>query len=88
MLRFIISRDLYCWIISSTDSNLKDKYTPLLWSKIFAEKGLEFLSILNQQYFGICFVERRWHKLERSLRQLAQNRQNRELISLKFSSFQ
>jgi hypothetical protein len=38
MLRFIISRDLYCWIISSTDSNLKDKYTPLLWSKIFAEK--------------------------------------------------
>lgn len=88
MLRFIISRDLYCWIISSTDSNLKYKYTPLLWSKIFAEKGLEFLSILNQQYFGICLVERRWHKLERSLRQLAQNRQNRELISLKFSSFQ
>ena len=35
----------HCWIVSSNRKNEKGKYTPLLWSKVFAEKALELLSI-------------------------------------------
>lgn len=88
LIRFIISRELFCWIVSSTRKNDKDKYTPLLWSKVFTEKALEFLSILNQQLFGKGNVNKRWDKLERSLRQLAKSRNQNEVLTLKFSEIQ
>ena len=88
LIRFIISRDLFCWIVSSTRKNDKDKYTPLLWSKVFAEKALEFLSILNQNLFGTGNVKKRWDKLERSLRHLAKSRNQNEILTLKFSEIQ
>ena len=88
LLRFIISRDLFCWIVSSTRKNDKEKYTPLLWSKVFAEKALEFLSVLNQHFFGGGNVKKRWEKLERSLRHLAKNRNPHKVLSLNFSEIQ
>jgi len=88
LLRFIISRDLFCWIVSSTRKNENDKYTPLLWSKVFAEKALEFLSILNQSLFGTGNVKQRWDKLERSLRHLAKNRNANKVLTLNFSEIQ
>ena len=88
LLRFIISRDLYCWIVSSTQNDGQNKYTPLLWSKVFAEKALEFLSILNQQLFGTSNVNERWDKLERSLRHLSQNRHQHEVLALNYSQIQ
>ncbi|OQB58624.1 MAG: Transposase DDE domain protein [Bacteroidetes bacterium ADurb.Bin145] len=88
LLRFIISRDLFCWIVSSTRKNEKSKYTPLLWSKVFAEKALEFLSILNQNLFGTGNVKKRWDKLERSLRHLGKSRNKNEVLTLKFSEIQ
>lgn len=88
LLRFIISRDLFCWIVSSTQNDSQNKYTPLLWSKVFAEKALEFLSILNQQLFGTSNVNERWDKLERSLRHLAQNRHQHEVLALNYSQIQ
>ena len=88
LLRFIISRDLFTWIVSSTRKKDKDKYTPLLWSKVFAEKGLEFLSILNQNLFGTGNVKKRWDKLERSLRLLAKSRNININLALQFSEIQ
>ena len=88
LLRFIISRDLFTWIVSSTRKNDKRKYTPMLWSKVFSEKGLEFLSILNQNLFGTGNVKKRWDKLERSLRHLGKSRNNNETLTLKFSEIQ
>ena len=81
----IISRELFTWVVSSTRKNDKRKYTPMLWSKVFSEKGLEFLSILNQNLFGTGNVKKRWDKLEKSLRHLAKSRNKNEALSLKFS---
>jgi len=88
LLRFIISRDLFTWIVSSTRKNDKGKYTPMLWSKVVSEKGLEFLSILNQNLFGTGNVKKRWDKLEKSLRHLAKNRNKNETLTLKFLEIQ
>jgi len=85
LLRFIISRDLFSWIVSTSRKNDKGKYTPMLWSKVFSEKGLEFLSVLNQNLFGKGNVNKRWVKLEKSLRHLAKSRNIKETLSLKFS---
>jgi hypothetical protein len=85
LLRLIISRDLYTWIVSLSNKRDAKKYTPTMWSKIFAEKALEFLSILNQQFFESCNIYGRWRKLERSLRRLALTRNDPEVLSLKFS---
>ena len=68
--------------------NDKGKYTPMLWSKVFSEKGLEFLSILNQNLFGTGNVKKRWDKLERSLRHLGKSRNKNETLTLKFSEIQ
>ena len=88
LLRFIISRDLFTWIVSSTRKNEKDKYTTLLWSKVFTEKALEFLSVLNHNLFGTGNVKKRWDKLERSLRHLAKSRNKNDTLTLKFSEIQ
>lgn len=88
LIRFIISRDLFCWIVASTRKNDKDKYTPLLWSKVFAEKALEFLSILNQNLFGTGNVKKRWDKLESSLRHLAKSRNLNTVLTSKYSEIQ
>jgi len=85
LLRLIISRELYCWIVSSTQEEKKNKYTPMLWSKVFAEKALEFLSILNQDLFGEDRVDSRWAKLEWSLRHLSKNRNNNQVLALNYS---
>ena len=85
LLRFIISRDLFAWIVSTSRKNDKGKFTPMLWSKVFSEKGLEFLSVLNQNLFGKGNINKRWDKLERSLRHLAKCRNINETLSLKFS---
>lgn len=80
LLQFIISKDLFTWIVSSTRKNDNDKYTPLLWSKLFTEKGLEFLSVMNQNLFGTGNVKKRWDKLESSLRHLAKSRNKKETL--------
>jgi len=88
VLRFIISRDLFTWIVSTTQKNDNGKYTPMLWSKVFSEKGLEFLSILNQNLFGTGNVQKRWDKLEKSLRHLGKSRNQNDTLTLKFSEIQ
>ena len=88
LIRLTLSRELYNWIVSTTRKNDKDKYTPLLWSKIFAEKASEFLSVLNQYFFENRNVSKRWNKLERSLRHLAKNRNSHKVLSLQFTQFQ
>jgi hypothetical protein len=88
LIRLTLSRDLYCWIVSTTRKSDKDKYTPLLWSKVFAEKALEFLSVLNQYFFVNRNVTKRWNKLERSLRHLAKNRNSHKVLGLQFTQFQ
>jgi putative transposase len=88
LIRLTLSRDLYCWIVSTTRKSDKDKYTPLLWSKVFAEKALEFLSILNQYFFVNRNVTKRWNKLERSLRHLAKNRNSHKVLALQFTLIQ
>ena len=85
LIRFTLSRDLYKWIISTTRKSEKDKYTPLLWSKVFAEKALEFLSILNQYFFVNRNVNQRWNKLEKSLRHLAKNRNSHKVLASQFT---
>lgn len=60
----------------------------MLWSKVFSEKGLEFLSILNQNLFGTGNVKKRWDKLEKSKRHLAKSRNKNETLTLKFSEIQ
>jgi len=88
LIRLTLSRELYCWIVSTTRKGDKAKYTPLLWSKVFAEKAVEFLSVLNQYFFVNRNVTKRWNKLERSLRHLAKNRNSHKVISLQFTQFQ
>ena len=80
LIRLTLSRDFYCWIVSTTRKSDKDKFTPLLWSKVFAEKVLEFLSVLNQYFFVSRNVTKRWEKLERSLRHLAKNRNSHKYL--------
>lgn len=87
LIRLVISRNLYKIIIHSVDEQDKYRYGPLLWSKIFAEKGKEFLSILNQQIFGKGSVRHRWEKLELSLRGLARSRHTIKRLSFKFLEF-
>lgn len=88
LIRLVISRNLYKLIIRSVNEQNRYLYGPLLWSKIFAEKGKEFLSILNQEIFGTGSVRYRWEKLESSLRDLARSRHKKyRRLSLKFISF-
>lgn len=74
LIRMIVSRHLYTCILSTVKPDTRDKYGPLLWSKVFAEKCHEFLSILHEHLFGKNDVRDRWKTLERSLRQLAKSR--------------
>lgn len=60
----------------------------MLWSKVFSEKGLDFLSILSKNLFGAGNVKKRWGKLERSLRHLGKSRNKNETLTLKFSEIQ
>ncbi|HOJ97660.1 MAG TPA: transposase, partial [Methanospirillum sp.] len=85
LLRFIISRDLYTWIVSLANKAEAKKYTPTMWSRVFSEKALEFLSILNQQFFWNGNIKGRWEKLEGSLRQLPRTRNDPSVLSLRYS---
>lgn len=85
LLRFIISRDLYTWIVSLANKAEAKKYTPTMWSRVFSEKALEFLSILNQQFFWNGNIKSRWEKLEGSLRQLPRTRNDPSVLSLRYS---
>ena len=87
LIRLIISRNLYTWILSTIELDQREKYGPLLWSKIFAEKCHEFLSILHQQFFGIGDVYERWIMLESSLRHLSKSRHNKPRLSQKYTAF-
>jgi hypothetical protein len=88
LIRLVISRNLYTLIIHSVDEQNRYRYGSLLWSKIFAEKGKEFLSILNQEIFGTGSDRYRWEKLESSLRDLAKSRHKKYLrLLFKFISF-
>jgi IS4 transposase len=85
LIRLIVSRNLYTWIISAIDPDKREKYGPLLWSKVFAEKCHEFLSILHQHIFGIGDVYERWIKLEQSLRCLAESHHRNPRLSQKYT---
>lgn len=85
LIRMIVSRNLYTWILSAIDPEKREKYGPLLWSKVFAEKSHEFLSILFQQFFGNEDVSERWSQLEKSLRQAAKSRHDKPRLSQKFT---
>jgi putative transposase len=87
LIRLIISRNLYTWILSTIEPENQDKYGPMLWSKVFAEKCHEFLSILYQQVFGIGDVYERWIKLEHSLRHLSKSRHLNPRLSQKYTAF-
>ncbi|MDD3052246.1 MAG: IS4 family transposase [Candidatus Cloacimonetes bacterium] len=86
LIRLVISRNLYAWILSAIDPDKREKYGPLLWSKVFAEKCHEFLSILHQHLFGKEDVCERWIRLESSLRHLGKSRHNKPRLSQKFST--
>lgn len=81
LIRLIVSRNLYIWIISTIEPNEREKYGPLLWSKVFAEKSHEFLSILHQHMFGDSDVFLRWIRLEECLRRLAKSRHKKPRLS-------
>lgn len=87
LIRLIVSRNLYAWILSAIEPDKREKYGPLLWSKVFAEKCHEFLSILHQHLFGKEDVHERWIRLENSLRCLAKSRHNKPRLSQKFTAF-
>jgi IS4 transposase len=87
LIRMIISRNLYAWILSTVEPDKQEQYGPLLWSKVFAEKCHEFLSILHQHWFGEEDVRERWMKLEESLRHLAKSRHNNPRLSQKYTTF-
>jgi IS4 transposase len=87
LIRLIVSRNLYTWILSSVESKERERYGPMVWSKVFAEKSSEFLSILNQALFGDGDVSLRWKKLEKSLRHLAKSRHKVPRLSQKFTRF-
>lgn len=74
LIRLVISRNLYKFCVREVDEKDRKRYGPLLWSKVFAEKAHEFLSILHQDIFGNEDVSERWDKLEASLRHLAKSR--------------
>lgn len=86
IIRMIVSRNLYSWILLTVEPEKREKYGPLLWSKVFAEKSHEFLSILNQWIFGTGEVCERWDKLERSLRQLAKSRHKKPRLSQAYTT--
>ena len=86
IIRMIVNRNLYSWILLTVEPEKREKYGPLLWSKVFAEKAHEFLSILNQSIFGKDEVSKRWGKLERSLRQLAKSRHKKLRLSQAYTS--
>ena len=87
LIRLIVSRNLYTWILSSVDSEEHNKYGPLVWSTVFVEKSSEFLSILNQSLFGRGNVSWRWKKLKESLRDLARSRHKISRLSQKYTYF-
>ena len=87
LIRLIVSRNLYTWILSTIEPEKREKYGHLLWSKIFAEKCHEFLSILFQQLFGIGDVYERWIWLENSLRHLSKSRHKKPRLSQKYTDF-
>lgn len=87
LIRLIVSRNLYTWILSSVEPKERERYGPMVWSKVFAEKSLDFLSILNQALFGVGDVSHRWKKLENSLRHLAKSRHKVSRLSQKFTLF-
>lgn len=74
LIRLIVSRNLYVWTLSTIEPDKREKYGSLLWSKVFAEKNHEFLSILHRHLFGNSDLFERWIKLENSLRCLAKSR--------------
>jgi IS4 transposase len=86
LIRMIVSRNLYSWILLTVEPDKREKYGPLLWSKVFAEKCHEFLSILNQWIFGKGEVCERWDKLENSLRQLAKSRHKKPRLSQAYTT--
>nr|WP_319537625.1 hypothetical protein [uncultured Methanospirillum sp.] len=51
LIRLRVSRNLYTWIVSAVEPETREKYGPLLWSKVFVEKSHEFLSILHLFFF-------------------------------------
>jgi putative transposase len=87
LIRLIISRNLYSWILSEIEPDEREKYGPMLWSKVFAEKSNEFLSILHQFLFGNKDVLERWNWLEKSLRHLAKSRNVKPRLSQRFTVF-
>ena len=88
LIRLVISRNLYKFCVRGVDEKDRKKYSPLLWSKVFAEKAHEFLSILHQNIFGKEDVSERWDKLEASLRHLAKSRHaNYRQLSLRNIAF-
>lgn len=87
LIRLIISRNLYSWILSKIEPDEREKYGPILWSKVFAEKSNEFLSILHQNLFGNKDVLERWNGLEKSLRHLAKSRHEKPRLSQRFTLF-
>jgi hypothetical protein len=86
LIRMIVSRNLYSWILLTVEPDKREKYGPLLWSKVFAEKCHEFLSILNQWIFGKGEVCERWDKLKNSLRQLAKSRHKKPRLSQAYTT--
>ena len=86
LIRLIVSRNLYTWILSKVEPEQKEKYGPLLWSKIFAEKSHEFLSILFQHLFGSTDVFERWINLENSLQHLGKSRHKKPRLSQKYTT--
>jgi IS4 transposase len=88
LIRLVISRNLYKFCVQKVDKEERNRYGPLLWSKVFAEKAHEFLSILHQDIFGNGDVIERWEKLESSLRHLAKSRHEKyPRVSLQFLAF-
>jgi len=74
-------------ILSAVEPDKREKYGPMLWSKVFAEKSNEFLSILHQYLFGNKDVLERWNWLEKSLRQQAKSRHEKPRLSQRFTVF-
>jgi len=88
VIRLLISRNLYKLCMQTVKQEERCRYGPMLWSKVLAEKALEFLSILNQAIFGHEDVSERWDKLELSLRDLAKSRHKKyRRLSLDFIAF-
>jgi len=88
LIRLVISRNLYKFCVHEVEEKDRKRYSPQLWSKVFAEKAQEFLSILQQDIFGNVDAIERWEKFESSLRHLAKSRhKNYQPLSLQFIDF-